>query len=219
MQKLEMYEHHAPGLLFTVCGLDGCGKTTIIQMLANYFEAQELPIFLTKQPTPAVRKSEIFRNYMDEPDHSGYEYRSLSLLAASDRVQHSNQVILPHLEAEEIVISDRYFYSCLANLRARGYEEDQWIYEIARSIPQPDLAVFLDVDVPTAVRRVRARPEERDCYIDLPLQYRLRENYRQIARLNRAVELSSSREPQNTFQRLLPKVSDVIRQKAALVRK
>ena len=62
----------------------------------------------------------------------------------------------------------------LANLCARGYERDRWIYEIAKqSIPAPDLAFFLDVPVETAVARVRQRPEEKDRYIDMELQNKL----------------------------------------------
>lgn len=91
------------------------------------------------------------------------------------------RLILPKLEEGYTVISDRYFYSCLANLRARGYRRDRWIYEIAAEIPRPDLAFFLDVEVDIAVRRVRARAAERDRYIDLALQHRLREEYRALA--------------------------------------
>lgn len=91
-----------------------------------------------------------------------YDYRSLSLLAASDRLQHVNKVIEPQMAQGKVVISDRYFYSCLANLRALGFENDQWIYEIAESVVKPDVAFFFDVPVETAVKRVRSRIEEKD---------------------------------------------------------
>ena len=130
MKSLNMRPNTTSGFLFTFCGLDGCGKTTMIKRIKEYLE-KEYSVFLTKQPTNAVRESDIFRTYMDNPNHDAYDYRSLSLLAASDRVQHTNKVILPRIEAGEIVISDRYFYYCLANLRARGYEKDKWIYEVA----------------------------------------------------------------------------------------
>ena len=96
--KLQMRPHETPGLLITFCGLDGCGKTTLIRRLTRYLEELEVPAFLTKQPTDAVRQSEIFRTYMDTPAHDAYDYRALSLYCASDRVQHSNRVIRPRLE-------------------------------------------------------------------------------------------------------------------------
>ena len=128
MRKLKMRSNQTNGLLITFCGLDGCGKTTMIQHLVSDLETQHIEVFLTKQPTDFVRKSDIFRTYMDSPDHNAFDYRSLSLLAASDRVQHSNRIIEPEMKDGNIVISDRYFYSCLANLRARGFEKDKWIY-------------------------------------------------------------------------------------------
>ena len=187
MRALPMRPNETSGFLFTFCGLDGCGKTTMLTKLEKELN-EKFQIFMTKQPTNAVRKSDIFRTYMDNPDHDAYDYRSLSLLAASDRLQHVNKVIEPQMEQGKIVISDRYFYSCLANLRARGFENDKWIYE---SIVKPDVAFFFDVSVETAVKRVRNRIEEKDRYIDMELQYRLRDEYIRICRANNGVLIST----------------------------
>lgn len=148
-------------------------------------------VFLTKQPTDFVRKSDIFRTYMDCPDNDAYDYRSLSLLAASDRLQHVNKVIGPALEEGKIVLSDRYFYSCLANLRARGFQRDKWIYEIAESVTKPDAAFFFDVPVGLAVKRVRSRAAEKNRYIDMELQYKLRKEYVEICKANDGILIST----------------------------
>lgn len=190
MKKLNMRPNETKGFLITFCGLDGCGKTTMINRLTADLQ-KEYDVFLTKQPTDFVRSSDIFRTYMDCPDHNAYDYRSLSLLAASDRIQHSNKVIEPAITEGKIVISDRYFYSCLANLRARGFQKDEWIYEIAESIVKPDIAFFFDVPVETAVKRVRSRAAERDRYIDMALQYRLRDEYLAICKENEGVLIST----------------------------
>ena len=201
MRRLNMYPNNTAGTLITFCGLDGCGKTTMIKRLADILEDGHT-ICLTKQPTDFVRKSDIFRTYMDRPDHSAFDYRSLSLLAASDRVQHTNKTIVPLLEDGKIVISDRYYYSCLANLHARGYNEDAWIYEISESIVKPDLAFFLDVPVEIAVERVRNRPDEKDRYIDMELQHRLRAEYLEICKANDGILLSTQEPPEKTFHRI-----------------
>lgn len=198
--KLNMKTNDEPGYLITFCGLDGSGKTTQIALLSNYLQGRGLAPIVTKQPTEMVRKSKVFRTYMDNPCHDDFDYRALSLLCAADRIQHTNKEIVPHLASGNIVISDRYFYSCLANLRARGYTEDTWIYEIAHSITKPDISFFIDVDVDTAVSRVRSREYERDRYIDIELQYRLREEYLQIARENEGIILDSRQSIQEMFQ-------------------
>lgn len=202
MKRLDMIPNRERGLLITFCGLDGCGKTTMLSMVRDYLNHLDLPYMQTKQPTPFVRESAIFRSYMDTPCHDAYDYRSLSLLCASDRVQHSNRVILPALKRGEIVLSDRYFYSCLANLHARGYTKDEWIYEIAESIPRPDLAIFLDIDVETAVSRVRSRPEEKDRYIDMDLQEKLHREYIDIAKANGGLLVPSDLPASQTFERV-----------------
>ena len=190
MKPLNMRPNETSGYLFSFCGLDGCGKTTMLTRLEKEL-GEKFPTFMTKQPTNAVRESDIFRTYMDNPDHDAYDYRSLSLLAASDRLQHVNKVIEPQMAQGNVVISDRYFYSCLANLRARGFENDQWIYEIAESVVKPDVAFFFDVPVETAVKRVRSRIEEKDRYIDMELQYKLRDEYIKICRANNGVLIST----------------------------
>ena len=190
MKPLNMRPNETSGYLFSFCGLDGCGKTTMLTKLEKEL-GEQFPTFMTKQPTNAVRESDIFRTYMDNPDHDAYDYRSLSLLAASDRLQHVNKVVEPQMAQGKIVISDRYFYSCLANLRARGFENDQWIYEIAESVVKPDVAFFFDVPVETAVKRVRSRIEEKDRYIDMELQYKRRDEYIKICKANNGVLIST----------------------------
>lgn len=190
MRTLNMRKNETPGFLITFCGLDGCGKTTMMKRLIADLE-KEHDVFVTKQPTNAVRNSEIFRTYMDCPNHDAFDYRSLSLLAASDRLQHVNKVIEPEMKFGKIVLSDRYFYSCLANLRARGFEQDEWIYEISKSVIKPDIAFFFDVPVEEAVARVRRRPEEKDRYIDIDLQYKLRREYVDICTANNGVPIST----------------------------
>lgn len=198
IEPLRMYKHNTKGRLITFCGLDGCGKTTMIKRLSDRLLSDGIEVMLTKQPTGAMRSSDIFRTYMDSPDHSAYEYRSLSLLAAGDRIQHVNKVILPALEDGKTVICDRYFYSCLANLCARGYEDDKWIYEISESIIEPDAAFFLDISVENAIRRVRKRESEKNRYIDVGLQYRLRDLYIAEAYLNKGILLSTEEEEEKT---------------------
>ena len=190
MVRLNMRSNQTSGLLITFCGLDGCGKTTMIRRLVADFK-KESDVFLTKQPTTAVRESEIFRTYMDCPNHDAFDYRSLSLLAASDRLQHVNKVIEPAMQTGKTVLSDRYFYSCLANLRARGFTQDRWIYEIAESGGKPDVAFFFDVPVEVAVARVRKRPNEKERYIDMDLQYKLRNEYIEICKANGGILIST----------------------------
>lgn len=209
MKKLNMRGNNTGGMLITVCGLDGCGKTTMLKRLTKDLEEKH-QVFITKQPTDFVRKSEIFRTYTDSPHHAAYDYRSLSLLCASDRLQHVNKVIEPEMAKGKIVLSDRYFYSCLANLRARGFKNDQWIYEIAQWIIKPDIAFFFDVPVERAVARVRRRPEEKDRYIDMELQYKLRAEYIDICQANGGILISTDNSEGQAYELVKQTVKEVM---------
>ena len=209
MKELRMKPHNTAGKLITFCGLDGCGKSSMIKMVTQALTEQEVQFIVTKQPTAAMRNTEIFRTFMDCPDNSAYEYRALSLMAAADRIQHANKVIFPALKEGKTVICDRYFYSCLANLRARGYTKDKWIYEISKAIPKPDLAFFLDVPVDIAIARVRQRPEEKDRYIDVDLQHKLFEEYRRICKKNKGILLASDKSEEDTFSEVLKNLNEL----------
>lgn len=207
--QLKLKNHNLQGKLITFCGLDGSGKTTMIKKLTEKLEENGINPILTKQPTKAMRKTDIFRNFMDCENHSQYAYRALSLMAAADRIQHTELEIEPEMEKGNWVISDRYFYSCLANLRARGYTKDQWIYEIGEQIIKPTISIFMDIPVEVAVERVRQRPEEKERYIDMELQYRLREEYLRIAEDVGGVVVSSKQTEETCFEQIWKKVIDV----------
>ena len=207
--KLKFKEEKYDGILITFCGLDGCGKTTLINMLEEYLKNKGIIAVLTKQPTDNFRKSDMFRTYMDKEDHAAYDYRALSLSAAADRIQHTNKYIMPLLENGEIVISDRYFYSCLTNHRARGYN-DPWIYEVIKHIQKPDYAFFIDVDVETAIKRVRERIDEKNKYIDIDLQYKLREQYLKIAKDCGGIIISSNNKVDECFEEVIKNINLVI---------
>ena len=212
MKPLNMRKNETPGLLITFCGLDGCGKTTMMKRLIADLE-KDHALFVTKQPTNTVRNSEIFRTYMDCSDHDAFDYRSLSLLAASDRLQHVNKVIEPEMKNGKIVLSDRYFYSCLSNLRARGFEQDEWIYEIAKSVIKPDIAFFFDVPVEEAVARVRRRLEEKDRYIDMELQYKLRREYLDICTANEGILISTLQTEDECYSIVKQEIQNLIKKK------
>ena len=212
--KLEMQKNEFGGKLITFCGLDGCGKSTQIKRLADWLESKGHKVYLTKQPSDFVRNSDIFRTYMDSAIHDAYDYRALSLLCAADRVQHTNRVISQKLKEGYVVISDRYYYSCLANLIARGFDNDMWIYEIAKSILQPDVAFFLNITVDEAIRRVRERPEEKDRYIDIQLQKKLHDLYIKIARENSGVIISTLLPEDTCFKRISYEVGMILDKKA-----
>jgi len=206
---LEFKEVSTLGKLITFCGLDGSGKTTMINRLQEYLNIQGISTMITKQPTEIVRKSEIFRSFIDKPSQEQFDYMALTLFAAADRVQHSNHVILPALKKGYTVLSDRYFYSCLANFRVMGFGKENWIYKIVKYISKPDIAFFLDTEVDTAISRVRNRRNERDRYIDINFQKKLREEYLNLAKENNGIVIPASCGIEEAFEIIKERVNRI----------
>ena len=63
----------------------------------------------------------------------------------------------------------------------------------------------------TAIRRVRSRASERDRYIDVPLQHRLRREYREIAAENGGIPIPTDRGEEESFDRVKEAVAGVLR--------
>ena len=72
----------------------------------------------------------------------------------------------------------------------------------------PDVSFFFDIPVEMAVGRVRARPEERDRYIDMALQYRLAREYREICRVNGGVSVPTDIPLEETYRLVKEKVTE-----------
>ncbi len=112
------------------------------------------------------------------------------LLFAADRAQHVEFLIKPSLEDGRIVISDRFADATAAYQGAgRGFEPAtvESIIELATGGLKPDLTLFFDISVETAMSRMTSRPdsEARRNRMDAEtadFYARVREKYLEIAR-------------------------------------
>ena len=74
-----------------------------------------------------------------------------------DREEHVKNVIAPALQAEKIVILDRYYFSTAAYQGAQGADVDMILADNERFAPQPDLLIVLDVRPETGIARIKKR--------------------------------------------------------------
>ena len=144
-------------MLIAICGIDGSGKTTQIELLKDYLEKNGEEVYLTKQPTSFYRGYDRFRKYVNREIDSidtniVYE---LALLSASDKIRHYETEILPN--SDKIVISDRYVFSAYAYFIARGINDYKWLCEINKHLPLPSITIYLDINPMTAYKRILNR--------------------------------------------------------------
>ena len=139
-----------PGMLITIDGPGGVGKSTIAQLVATALGRPAIPVHTTTEPT---------RTSLGEHIRAGTDtYRGMALacLVAGDRHHHLAAEILPALHAGKVVVCDRYLPSSLVLQRIDGIEPDT-IWLLNDGVYVPDVAVLLNADHPVIANRLRQR--------------------------------------------------------------
>lgn len=176
---LKLRKNNEKGKLIVFEGTDGAGKTTLISMTKEYLSdiVGADHVLVTKQPTDLSRKTKLFQKMMYSAEKSDINYRAVQLLTLSDRIQHNTEFVLPALKQGKIVICDRYIYTSISNMLARGYRHEKWFFQACREIVKPDYAFLAYVEPETAIARIKSRPEERDRYLDEELLRKVSSNF------------------------------------------
>ena len=143
------------GKFITFEGIDGSGKSTQLRLLASTLREREVDVITTCQPggTPLGRR---LREAFLETEENVAPMAEL-LLFAADRAQHVEFLIKPALAEGRVVISDRYADATFAYQGAgRGFDQRtvEQIIELATSGLKPDLTLYFDVSIETAITRM-----------------------------------------------------------------
>lgn len=142
------------GLFITFEGPDGCGKTSIINLIKEYYKDNEKIIF-TREPG-GTKISEKIREIILSNDNDNMSPRTEALLYSASRAQHIDELVKPNLEKGNIVISDRFVLSSLAYQgggRELGVENVKKINDFAIDGVNPDMIIFFYVDPLTTLKR------------------------------------------------------------------
>ena len=147
------------GILITMEGPDGSGKTTQIALLAKVLTKAGLEVVQTREPggTPLADR---IRALVLDPAHDKMTARTEALLYMAARAQHTAELIRPAMDRGAVVISDRYADSTLVYQGiARGLPMDSliWLNRFATEELTPDLTLLLDCDTECLARRVANR--------------------------------------------------------------
>jgi len=175
------------GLLIAFEGLDQSGKQTQAERLRDRLIAAGCRVRLLAFPdreTPIGQ--EIERALRGTRD---YGADVMQLLYVANRYEWKREIERERSDGT-ILICDRYLASSVAYGEAQGLDP-QWLLEIQRYLPQPDITFLLDIAPEVSARRKTA---DRDKYErDLALLARVRDSYlRQAA--NGWVRLSADRD-------------------------
>lgn len=170
------------GLFITFEGVDGCGKTTQINLLSEYLQKQGYEVLLTREPGGkglGEKLREILLNYDGEVSD-----RCESFLFLADRAQHIDIIVNPAVQQGKIVLCDRHTDSTVAYQgygRGLDIETINNLNSIATNGMKPDLTFIFDIDTETSMKRV-GKNQDRMESAGIEFQTKVRNGYLEIAK-------------------------------------
>ena len=164
------------GLYIALEGIDGCGKTTQVEKLSEYFKEQGKEVVVTREP----RKSGVIGDLVREVllGKTKLPMASLQYLFTADRVAHHEELVLPSLKVGKVVITDRCFWSAVVYgiLDRTGGKYDkndadlilisQGILSMYHQFTIPDMTFYLKISLAESMRRLRAKKDVKEIYED-----------------------------------------------------
>ncbi|MFC4550184.1 MULTISPECIES: dTMP kinase [Halorussus] len=192
-------------MLITLEGLDGSGKTTAREVLA-----EEYPEFVfTREPTTSWYGDAVQRSVEDDDADPVAEL----FLYTADHAAHLADVVRPALAEGNVVISDRYSDSRYAYQAVSIEEHVKRPLEYIRGVHQPwtrppDATIYLDVDPETGAARSGATNKfEQAAFLS-----RVQENYERLmkAEPERFVRIDTSRSPEEVLDAVVYTVGRLV---------
>ena len=147
------------GKLIIFEGVEGCGKTSQMQLCAQWLESLGISIVVTREPGGTELGLHLRRLLLEKVENKPIAEVTELLLYAADRAQHVAQELKPHLAAGKYILCDRYTHSTTAY---QGYGRGlninliNQLNHIATEGLVSDLTIWLDVDVEVGLARKQA---------------------------------------------------------------
>lgn len=207
-------------LFITFEGPDGAGKSTQIKLMAAYLGRLGYEVLCTREPGGTDIGNQI-RGVVLDAKNTEMSIRAEILLYSASRAQLVQQVILPHLAQGGVVLCDRYadsFYAYQGYGRQMDFETLKFITQFATQQLNPDLTIYLDVDVAEGLRRRLLANQggqgewNRLDRLDLAFHQRVKAGYQEMiqAEPKRWLVVDASASIEETNQRICQRLKQVL---------
>ena len=197
------------GCFITFEGVEGSGKSTQINLLADKLRETGKEVVLTREPG-GTNLGQKIRKLLLDPDNIDMDNRAEILLYAADRAQHVKKKIIPALNEGKIVLTDRYIDS---NIAYQGYGRKLEM-DMVRNVNEwvirdvwPDLTILLDIDAQKGLERARnLSPDKKGDRLEqeiITFYENIREGYLKIAKKEkRFVVVDGNQKPKDIHNKI-----------------
>ena len=173
------------GYFISFEGIDGSGKSTQIQKLAEFLEDRDFEIVITREPGGSIGAEEI-RNLLLQGNVDRWSAETEILLFTAARRDHLERIILPALEEGKIVICDRFTDSTRMYQGMRGVNLRNLVDTLNEKVIKfdPDLTIVIDINPEISLKRAKSRKtvEERFEDFGVDLQMKMRKGFIELAK-------------------------------------
>jgi len=173
------------GVFISFEGIDGCGKSTQVDLLINKLKDNGKNPVLVREPGGTGISEEI-RDTLLKTQNCLMTSRTEALLMTASRAQLTKEIIIPELANNRYIIADRFKDSTLAyQSGGRGLNLEFLIKlnNFATYDIDPDLTFFIDIDPVSAEQRIKKKSLDRIESSGIKFQTKVRESYLKIAKL------------------------------------
>ena len=173
------------GYFISFEGIDGSGKSTQIQKLAEFLKGRDFDIVITREPGGSKGGEEI-RNLLLQGNVDRWSAETEILLFTAARRDHLERIILPALEEGKIVICDRFTDSTRMYQGMRGVNLRNLVDTLNEKVIKfdPDLTIVIDINPEISLKRAKSRKtvEERFEDFGVDLQMKMRKGFLELAK-------------------------------------
>ena len=205
-------------MFITFEGPEGSGKSTQLPELARFLEEFGMSVVKTREPG-GTKIGDQIREVLVRMDNTELHPRTEILLFLAARAQLVEELIVPSLQQEKIILCDRYGDSTLA-YQGYGHGLDldslRSMLHFATGGLKPDLTILLDVDVVTGLKRKKVKEEwNRLDAFELSFHERVREGYHILAKKepDRWKIVDATQEPEEVQKEIRTLVLDALAKK------
>ncbi len=146
------------GKFITFEGLDGCGKSTQLNRLADVLRAEGIAVVTAREPGTTAIGEQIRGIILNSRTTGMTPLTELALMFAA-RAQLVREIIEPALRDGKFVLVDRYTDSSEAYQGGGRELGSETVLAVHRALARlnPDMTVLMDSDVSASVARARRR--------------------------------------------------------------